>query len=133
MIFNLIKPNYFLFKSNKYLIPNKRIFTVRTFATNQHKMSQINIGQLLSVCVDAAQKAGNEIRSVWKSGDLGNDKQLYVFLLDHKGVKDKGNDDPMTKADIRSQQLIMGLLYKVFSFTKILSNHVISNGQKVCC
>jgi hypothetical protein len=35
------------------------------------RMNKINIGDLLNVCIDAAQIAGNEIRKVWKSGDLG--------------------------------------------------------------
>lgn len=69
---------------------------VRTFATMATET--INLGSLLSVCIDAAQKAGNEIRKVWKSGDLG--------------TKDKGGDDPLTKADVSSQQLIMGILQK---------------------
>ncbi len=60
----------------------------------------IHLGALLSTCIYAAQLAGNEIRKVWKSGDLG--------------VKDKGNDDPFTKADINSQMLIMGLLHKTW-------------------
>jgi len=63
-------------------------------------MDTINVGVLLSACIDVAQRAGNEIRKVWKSGDLG--------------VKDKGNDDPFTKADINSQMLIMGVLHKTW-------------------
>jgi fructose-1,6-bisphosphatase/inositol monophosphatase family enzyme len=59
-----------------------------------------DIGLLLSVCIDAAQRAGNEIRKVWKSGNLG--------------IKDKGNDDPFTIADVNAQKLIMGLLSKQF-------------------
>ena len=47
-----------------------RFFSVAT------KMNTINIGDLLNVCIDAAQIAGNEIRKVWKSGDLGNLKSI---------------------------------------------------------
>jgi len=60
--------------------------------------SQINLGSLLSVCIDAAQRAGAIIRKVWKSGKLD--------------IKEKGKDDPFTIADVHSQQLIMGLLRK---------------------
>eukprot|EP01114_Cavostelium_apophysatum_P014975 TRINITY_DN3998_c0_g1_i2.p1 TRINITY_DN3998_c0_g1~~TRINITY_DN3998_c0_g1_i2.p1 ORF type:complete len:475 (-),score=112.19 TRINITY_DN3998_c0_g1_i2:33-1457(-) len=66
----------------------------------------LNLGVLLSVCVDAAQKAGEIIRSVWKSGALD--------------IKDKGNDDPFTKADVQSQQLIMGLLAKKWPSLKVV-------------
>ena len=62
----------------------------------------INLGELLSVCIDAAIKAGEIIREVWKSGKLD--------------IVDKGSDtgvfDPFTIADVQSQQLIMGLLLK---------------------
>jgi len=60
----------------------------------------IHIGDLLCICIDAAKKAGNIIRNVWKSGDLQ--------------IKDKGFDDLFTAADVKSQQLIMGLLQKHF-------------------
>jgi len=58
----------------------------------------LNLGELLSVAIDAAEKAGGIIRSVWKSGKLD--------------IKEKGIDDPFTKADVESQQLIMALLNK---------------------
>eukprot|EP00027_Filamoeba_sp_ATCC50430_P003523 CAMPEP_0168545324 /NCGR_PEP_ID=MMETSP0413-20121227/2900_1 /TAXON_ID=136452 /ORGANISM="Filamoeba nolandi, Strain NC-AS-23-1" /LENGTH=301 /DNA_ID=CAMNT_0008575419 /DNA_START=8 /DNA_END=913 /DNA_ORIENTATION=+ len=60
----------------------------------------INLGVLLSVCIDAAVKAGEIIRKVWKSNDLQ--------------IQDKGVDDLFTKADVQSQQLIMALLRKKF-------------------
>jgi 3'-phosphoadenosine 5'-phosphosulfate (PAPS) 3'-phosphatase len=58
----------------------------------------VNIGSLLSACIFASQRAGDVIQAVWKSGELD--------------IKDKGNDDPFTKADLRAQQIIMGLLHK---------------------
>lgn len=57
---------------------------------------QVNLGELLSACIDAAQQAGQIITNVWKSGKLD--------------IKDKGGDDPFTKADVESQQLIIGLI-----------------------
>ena len=60
----------------------------------------INLGTVLSVCIDAAVKAGEIIRKVWKSNDLQ--------------IQDKGVDDLFTKADVQSQQLIMALLRKRF-------------------
>jgi 3'(2'), 5'-bisphosphate nucleotidase len=61
-------------------------------------METVNIGEILSVAIDAAEKAGEIIRKVWKSGKLD--------------IKEKGVDDPFTQADVQSQQLIMGLLTK---------------------
>eukprot|EP01118_Nematostelium_gracile_P010140 TRINITY_DN3468_c0_g1_i2.p1 TRINITY_DN3468_c0_g1~~TRINITY_DN3468_c0_g1_i2.p1 ORF type:complete len:340 (-),score=86.87 TRINITY_DN3468_c0_g1_i2:27-902(-) len=65
-------------------------------------MSQqtVNIGEIFSIAIGAAEKAGDIIRTVWKSGKLD--------------IKEKGHDDPFTIADIQSQQLIMGLLNKRF-------------------
>jgi len=70
---------------------------IRTMATNN---SKVNIGSILSVSLDAAEKAGRVIRDVWKSGKLG--------------VEWKGENDPMTEADVNAQKLILGLLYKGF-------------------
>lgn len=61
------------------------------------------------MAIDAAERAGEIIREVWKSGKLD--------------IKEKGVDDPFTEADVKSQQvlspvslrdfqLIMGLLTK---------------------
>jgi 3'-phosphoadenosine 5'-phosphosulfate (PAPS) 3'-phosphatase len=52
----------------------------------------------LSACIFASQHAGEIIQAVWKSGELD--------------IKEKGKNDPFTQADLRSQQLIMGLLRK---------------------
>jgi len=67
---------------------------------------RINIGSLLSACMDVSKKAGAIIQDVWRSG-----------ILD---IKDKGNDDPFTKADVESQQLIMGLLSKRWPALKMV-------------
>ncbi|PRP78058.1 hypothetical protein PROFUN_00915 [Planoprotostelium fungivorum] len=61
---------------------------------------KVNLGSILSVAIDASQKAGTVIRQVWKSGKLG--------------VEWKGVNDPMTEADVQAQKLIFGLLYKAF-------------------
>mmetsp|Transcript_4218 Transcript_4218/g.12889 ORF Transcript_4218/g.12889 Transcript_4218/m.12889 type:complete len:341 (+) Transcript_4218:1299-2321(+) len=66
----------------------------------------INVGELLSACIDAAQRAGEEIRKVWMSGDLQ--------------IKDKGGNDPMTVADIRAQQLIVGTLERIWPRLQIV-------------
>eukprot|EP01104_Vermistella_antarctica_P006423 TRINITY_DN17125_c0_g1_i1.p1 TRINITY_DN17125_c0_g1~~TRINITY_DN17125_c0_g1_i1.p1 ORF type:complete len:316 (-),score=95.96 TRINITY_DN17125_c0_g1_i1:51-998(-) len=60
----------------------------------------LDVVEVLSVCIDAAERAGEIIRQVWKSGDLQ--------------IKDKGGDDPMTQADIKAQQLIIGMLTKIW-------------------
>jgi hypothetical protein len=62
---NHFKPQHLSFRSKT---------TIVEFRHKQpiiRKMSKINIGELLDVCIDAAQTAGDEIRKVWKSGDLG--------------------------------------------------------------
>jgi hypothetical protein len=58
------------------------------------------------ICFDLLQ--GEIIRSVWKSGNLE--------------IKQKGVDDPFTKADVDGQRRIMGLLRKQWSDIKIIGN-----------
>eukprot|EP01117_Protostelium_nocturnum_P016691 TRINITY_DN6671_c0_g1_i3.p1 TRINITY_DN6671_c0_g1~~TRINITY_DN6671_c0_g1_i3.p1 ORF type:complete len:296 (-),score=110.29 TRINITY_DN6671_c0_g1_i3:79-966(-) len=62
--------------------------------------AQISLGDILSVSIDATQQAGKIIRGVWQSGELN--------------VKMKGVNDPMTDADVKAQQMIVGLLHKAF-------------------
>eukprot|EP01114_Cavostelium_apophysatum_P013370 TRINITY_DN3224_c0_g2_i1.p1 TRINITY_DN3224_c0_g2~~TRINITY_DN3224_c0_g2_i1.p1 ORF type:complete len:330 (+),score=33.92 TRINITY_DN3224_c0_g2_i1:124-1113(+) len=77
------------------------------FYVQRYAMTEkINLGQLLSASIDASRQAGLIIQRVWKSGDLD--------------IKDKGNDDPFTKADVESQQLIMGLLSKKWPALKMI-------------
>jgi 3'(2'), 5'-bisphosphate nucleotidase len=74
--------------------------------------SKINIGLLLSSCIDAAEQSGEIIRNIWNSGKLE--------------IKNKGWDDPCTKADILSQQLIMGLLRQKWG------NNLTIVGEETC-
>lgn len=69
---------------------------------------RLHLGELLSACIDASQRAATIIVRTWKSGKLD--------------VRQKGVDDPFTKADVEAQvvvrspslillqQLIVGLL-----------------------
>jgi hypothetical protein len=72
--------------SSKHPNQKKKRKHTHTYTYNSHshtRMSDvklINVGELLSACVDAAQRAGDEIRKVWKSGDLQ--------------IKDKGGTNP---------------------------------------
>jgi len=54
----------------------------------------VDLGRLVSACIDLAQRAGAVIREVQKSGKLE--------------VKQKGPDDPCTRADLAAQELIVG-------------------------
>ncbi|KAF2072702.1 hypothetical protein CYY_005982 [Polysphondylium violaceum] len=62
--------------------------------------NNINLLELVSACIDLAEQSGDIIRDVFKSGSLG--------------VQMKAEDDPMTKADLLSQQHIIGGLNNVF-------------------
>ncbi|EGC39474.1 hypothetical protein DICPUDRAFT_52661 [Dictyostelium purpureum] len=64
-------------------------------------MAKINILELLSACKNLAEESGEIITSVFKSGDLN--------------VQMKGEDDPMTQADLLSQQHIIGGLNNLWS------------------
>jgi len=76
---------------------------------------KVNIGELLSVCIDAAQQAGGIIRKVWKSGELD--------------VQEKtGKNDPLTVADLNSQRLIMSLLYKRYPALKMIGEEAVTPG-----
>jgi len=65
-------------------------------------MVLVNIGELLSASIDLAERAGEIIRGVQKSGDL----QVKI-----KGYSESGVEDPLTQADVKAQALIInGLL-----------------------
>jgi 3'(2'), 5'-bisphosphate nucleotidase len=63
-------------------------------------MKLVNVGVLLSASLSLARQAGRIIRSVSQSGDLG--------------TLQKGIDDPVTRADVAAQRLIVGGLWSVF-------------------
>jgi len=62
--------------------------------------NNINLLELVSACIDLAEQSGDIIRDVFKSGSLG--------------VQMKAEDDPMTKADLLSQQHIIGGLNNIY-------------------
>jgi 3'(2'), 5'-bisphosphate nucleotidase len=66
----------------------------------------INIRELLSHCIGLAEKAGDIVREVAKSGDLQ--------------VKEKGADDAVTQADVRAQELIEGDLRARYEGLRII-------------
>lgn len=68
----------------------------KCFSSKQMETERINLLELLSVCIQSAEQAQEIIRRVWKSGKLG--------------IKQKGFDDPFTRADVRAQQLIVSTL-----------------------
>lgn len=65
----------------------------------------LNLEELVSACVDLAQKAGEVIREVHRSGKLN---------VQIKGKTLTGLDDPLTEADLRAQQLIIRGLRNVW-------------------
>eukprot|EP01095_Lingulamoeba_sp_RSL-Kostka_P004623 TRINITY_DN1585_c0_g1_i1.p1 TRINITY_DN1585_c0_g1~~TRINITY_DN1585_c0_g1_i1.p1 ORF type:complete len:327 (-),score=133.86 TRINITY_DN1585_c0_g1_i1:96-1076(-) len=66
----------------------------------------INLGHLLSGCIDAAQRSSYLIEEVLKSGELG--------------VELKGVNDPVTNADINVQKLIVSGLINTFGNINIV-------------
>ncbi len=83
-------------------LSEKRFLDFATEARNPRPLMKglVNVGVLLSASVSLARQAGRIIRRVSQSGDLG--------------TVQKGVDDPMTKADLESQRLIVGGLWSVF-------------------
>ncbi|KAN0035228.1 hypothetical protein ACTA71_004489 [Dictyostelium dimigraforme] len=66
----------------------------------------LNILELTSACIKLAQESGDIIRDVFKSGSLG--------------IEMKSIDDPMTKADLLSQQHIIGSLRTIWKDIQIV-------------
>jgi len=75
-------------------------------------MDTVNIGELVSACIDLAQLAGELIRRDYASGDLG------VVL---KGFTANGVEDPLTNADLHSQQFIISNIRTVWPSIPIVA------------
>jgi 3'(2'), 5'-bisphosphate nucleotidase len=74
--------------------------------------THIKASELISVCIQLAQTAGDLARNTYETGTLNTEM--------------KGENDPVTQADKDSQILIEATLYKLYPNLKVIGEEDVS-------